>query len=353
MPNDKIIFIITAAAIALLLFHKGSDGFPDNSTARESSVDITTSDETLTVAGDMSEDAQGVRRAPEDAGAALPLTPFPELIEVEQEDLYRPALDVPVGEEGPEGSNGVRLEEANSIDSASLAGSDGDKRLTNTSGMVFVQEGCFVMGNPMDDSFEDEVPAHKVCLGSFFLDAREVRQEAFSEVMGLLKNPARFQATGLPVESVSWYEAARYCSLAGKRLPTEAEWEYAARAEGVGLTWAGTGSLEDLRAFAWMKPNASGRTHEPGALKPNAIGLYDMSGNVREWVADWFAEDYYSDSAFNDPQGPASGSDKVLRGGSWDDLPRYIRVTYRVRLSPVFKNSRNGFRCALSPEAFN
>ena len=153
MRKDKYIFIITAAMIALLLLHKGSDGFPDNSPAKESSVDVTTSDEVLTVDEDMPEGAEGVMNAPEEAGPALPLTPMPELIELDQEEPYKPAPDVPVAKEGPnaEETGSARLE--------------GDKRLTTTRGMVLVQDGCFVMGNLMEDSFWGIITFWGVCFG--------------------------------------------------------------------------------------------------------------------------------------------------------------------------------------------
>jgi formylglycine-generating enzyme required for sulfatase activity len=263
------------------------------------------------------------------------LTPTPELIELKEGEfvLRTPAPSLSEIDEGHAEARIVSLEDS------------GDIKRAGTSSMVLVNEGCFRMGNTLEDPFEDETPVHNVCLKSFYLDSKEVTQEEFLEVMG--QNPSRFEGMGLPVDSVSWHEAYKYCKLAGKRLPTEAQWEYAARSEGLDNWWAGASDIIKLSSFAWLKTSSNDRTHNPGSLKPNALGLYDMSGNLREWVNDWFHKAYYSVSDTNDPQGPDAGSDKILRGGAWDDLPRYLRVSYRVRLSPDFKNSRNGFRCAL------
>ena len=329
MQRDSIVFILIATAIAFFFLQKCAGRTPDGRTV--------TSPPKVEV--NLDEAPVSARNKSEGAISSQHLTPEPLLVKVRLEPVYRPAPELVAVGDGPAGAN------------LDMVGLEVDKSKTATLDMILVQKGCFVMGNSMTDSFDNEVPAHKVCLKNFYLDAREVTQEAFMGVTG--SNPSRFEGFGLPVESVSWHEAARYCALEGKRLPTEAEWEYAARSGGIDALWAGTDSSKVLVIFAWMKKNSSGRTHKMGTLKPNAIGLHDMSGNVREWVADWFQEGYYSDSVLNDPEGPTSGTDKVLRGGSWDDLPRYNRVSYRVRLSPEFENSRNGFRCALSPEALN
>ena len=123
----------------------------------------------------------------------------------------------------------------------------------------------------------------------------------------------------------------------------------AATAEGRGDMWAGTSNVEFLDEYAWFRGNSEGATHQVGRKKPNPTGLYDMSGNVREWVSDWYSEMYYHESPPHNPSGAAKGNDRLLRGGSWDEHPRYMRLSYRSRLNPDFNNSRNGFRCAFSP----
>ncbi|MCK4910795.1 MAG: SUMF1/EgtB/PvdO family nonheme iron enzyme [Thermodesulfovibrionales bacterium] len=341
MPAGRYLYIIAATVIALFLVSKCAEmptqpsGITGNGQKVEKPVLVPESPEP---------DVTETRKYEDEKKPFVLLTPLPELKEVEpplaKEDpealAHRPEPVLStVGEE----SSGVKLEEA--------AG-DISARISSTHGMVLVQEGCFVMGNHKEDAFEGETPAHDVCLDDFYIDMKEVVQEDYMEVTGT--NPARFAGKALSMESVSWHSASRYCSLVGKRLPTEAEWEFAAHAEGIDDMWAGTAVLSDLGSYAWMRSNSSGTVHMPGELKPNAIGLYDMSGNVREWVSDWYNEHYYAGSPVNDPRGPEKGVDKVLRGGAWDDLPRYLRVSYRVRLSPDFKNSRIGFRCALDPE---
>ncbi len=341
MPAGRCIFIIVATVVALFLISKCSE-MPTQTTGK--AVTEQKADRAASVPENPKPDVTETHKLKDGEKPFVPLTPSPDLKEVElppvREDsdanAYSPEPVLSIVEEK---SSGVRLEESPGDSSA---------RISSTQGMVLVQDGCFVMGNHREDAFGGETPAHDVCLDSFYLDMNEVIQEDYKEVTGT--NPSRFAGRGLAMESVTWHEASRYCSLVGKRLPTEAEWEYAAHAEGLDDIWAGTAELSELGSYAWVKSNSSGTVHMPGELKPNAIGLYDMSGNVREWVSDWYNEHYYAESPLNDPGGPQMGVDKVLRGGAWDDLPRYVRVSYRIRLSPDFKNSRIGFRCALDTE---
>jgi formylglycine-generating enzyme required for sulfatase activity len=168
----------------------------------------------------------------------------------------------------------------------------------------------------------------------------------------------------MPIVSVTWDDAQAYCSWVGGRLPTEAEWEYAARA---GSTTARYGDLDEI---AWYGDNSgrkrldSGRiwkedqanytqrlgengngTHEVGQKRANGFGLYDMLGNVDQWVNDWYDGNYYKNSPSQDPAGPASGEDRVLRGGSWGLFPAFVRVSKRLRDYPGDRENLNGFRC--------
>ena len=173
-------------------------------------------------------------------------------------------------------------------------------------------------------------------------------------------NPShRKDNPNLPVETVSWNEVQAFIQELNirerelklleedicYRLPTEAEWEYAARASS---TTAYSFDLYKLHEYAWYGKNSEGETHPVGTRKPNAWGLYDMHGNVWEWVQDWYGTNYYDSSPDRNPSGPSQGQFKVLRGGSWSDLPKYLLTYGRFRLSPETKNSYTGFRCAKS-----
>ncbi len=212
-------------------------------------------------------------------------------------------------------------------------------------GMVYVAGGTFQMGS---NSESDEKPIHTVTVSSFYMDKTEVTQAEYRKVMG--KNPSNFSGCDdCPVEQVSWHDAVAYANKVGKRLPTEAEWEYAARGGNKSKGYKYSGS-NDLDAVGWYNSNSRSKTHPVAQKQPNELGLYDMSGNVWEWCSDWYVKGYYSSSPQNDPQGPNSGASRVLRGGSWGNSAFDCRVAYRYRSNPDGRYYYLGFRLVLSQD---
>jgi len=234
----------------------------------------------------------------------------------------------------------------------------GDKELdithyTNTIGMkfVYIPPGEFRMGGR--NGLDNEKPVHRVrTTRGFYLGMCEVTQGQYEAVVG--KNPSHFRGAANPVEAVSWNEAVEFCRKLSRktgetyRLPTEAEWEYACRAGAV-TKYAFGDSDEALDEYAWHSGNSGGKTHAVGGRKPNAFGLYDMHGNVREWCADCYDKDYYANSPEEDPSGPATGKSRVLRGGCWDYVPGSCRSGLRSRVRSDFSLNNLGFRLVLLP----
>jgi len=216
--------------------------------------------------------------------------------------------------------------------------------------MVRIPAGCFRMGSK--NGRADEKPVHRVCLDSFAMDVTEVTQGAYRSVVD--SNPANDRACGdrCPVEMVSWTDAQAYCLRVGKRLPTEAQWEYAARA-GSTTEWSWGGDADQADRYAWnngvwFDGNSDSRIHPVGKLQPNAWGLYDMFGNVSEWTSDWYGE-RYSPGAKRNPSGPKTGSRRVVRGGGWHCPPVGLRSAARNHLDPGRRDFFLGFRCVGSP----
>jgi len=219
--------------------------------------------------------------------------------------------------------------------------------------MVYVQGGTFTMGATSEqgsDAYSDEKPTHSVTLSSYMIGQTEVTQALWQAVMG--NNPSRFTGDSRrPVEMVSWDDCQEFLrklnSLTGQRfrLPTEAEWEFAARGGNKSNHYKYSGS-KNIGDVAWYYHNSSSTTHPVGKLQPNELGIYDMSGNVYEWCSDWYGGNYYSSSPSNNPQGPSSGSFRVLRGGSWFDDTRYCRVSFRFYDYPVNRYFSIGLRLA-------
>jgi len=207
--------------------------------------------------------------------------------------------------------------------------------------MVYVQGGSFQMGSTSGDS--DEKPIHTVTVKGFFMDKTEVTQAEYHRVMG--NNPSSFSGCDeCPVEQVSWHAATLYARKVGKRLPSEAEWEYAALGgnKSKGYKYSGSNNLDGV---GWYENN-SNKPHPVGQKQSNELGLYDMSGNVWEWCADWYAEDYYSQSPGVNPPGPARGGLRVLRGGSWVIDGSRSRVADRNRWgTPQSDYPTVWFRC--------
>ena len=219
--------------------------------------------------------------------------------------------------------------------------------------MIAVEGGTFTMGATAEqasDAYSDEKPTHQVTLSSYYIGKTEVTQELWQAVMG--SNPSGFSGANLPVEKVSWEDCQIFIAilneLTGKyfRLPTEAEWEYAARggSKSQGYKYSGSNTVDDV---AWYPSNSSSKTHPVATKAPNELGIYDMSGNVLEWCRDWYSSSYYSSSSQYNPTGPASGSRRVYRGGSWGSSARLCRVSYRDYNGPSYRFYNLGLRLAL------
>ena len=230
---------------------------------------------------------------------------------------------------------------------------------------VLIPAGSFVMGD--ERGSDDERKVHRVTITKpFFLGKYEVTQEQWQAIQE--DNPSESKGEKKPVEMVSWNECEGFLDKlnekfrefnqergkAGEafRLPTEAEWEYACRAGSTKRYGFGNNPrsfVEGLHAYAWWKQNSCGETHPAGRKKPNAWGLYDMQGNVYEWCDDWY-QPSYDRSVGNDPTGPDSGSEHVLRGKSWrSEVPDEFRCAYRNKGAPDFRSDGTGFRVAWAP----
>ena len=268
-----------------------------------------------------------------------------------------------------------------------------------TTGMefVFVKGGCYQMGDTFGDGYNDEKPVHEVCVDDFYMGKYDVtvgdfrkfvndtgyRTEAetgdgcygwmggkFEKQSGFSwKNPGFSQDERHPVACVSWNDAKAYAdwmqrkSSEAARLPTEAEWEYAARGGTTGRNYWGS-RVEDACGYANVADRAAKRqfsswtvhecddgyvyTSPVGSFKSNAFGLYDMMGNVWQWTGDWYGENYYGESPKNNPTGPNSGEGRVLRGGSWSSTSADVRAAFRNGETPASRGSSSGFRLVLS-----
>ena len=220
-----------------------------------------------------------------------------------------------------------------------------------TFNMIKVDGGTFTMGATSEQKKpdKDEKPTHQVTLSSYYIGQTEVTQALWTAVMG--NNPSSFKGDNLPVEQVSWEDCQTFIGklngLTGKRfrLPTETEWEYAARGGNMSnqTQYSGGRRIDDV---AWYGGNSRLKTHPVKAKKPNELGLYDMSGNVWECCQDWYGS--YGSNAQTNPTGPDSGSFRVYRGGSWFHAGRHCRSSDRYGISPGNRYDYLGFRLALS-----
>lgn len=217
--------------------------------------------------------------------------------------------------------------------------------------MVWVDGGTFRMGATSEqgsDAYSDEKPVHSVTMSSYYIGKTEVTQALWKAVMG--SNPSEFKGDNWPVESVSWNDCQAFIrklnALTGQnfRLPTEAEWEFACRGgnNSRGYKYSGSNYIDNV---AWYDGNSGDKTHPVATKSPNELGIYDMSGNVWEWCADWYGD--YSSGRQTNPKGPYGGSNRVIRGGGWDIIARYCRSSLRYYYYPTYRYIGLGLRLAL------
>ncbi len=241
---------------------------------------------------------------------------------------------------------------------ASAEPKQGSTWVDSVTGMdfVWVPVGTFEMGcgSWSSECYDEEKPVHTVRVNGFWLGKFEVTQGQWKKVMG--NNPSRLKrGDNYPVESVSWNDAKKFISklnalsFAKFRLPTEAEWEYAARSGGKPEKFAGGNSMNDVDRVAWYEGNSGNGTHAVGTKAPNGLGLYDMSGNVWEWCEDVYSGSAYS---FHQKDNPVYATNeksaRVTRGGAWRGGQRFVRTTSRNDAAPGSGNFIVGFRLARS-----
>lgn len=242
--------------------------------------------------------------------------------------------------------------------------------MTILENMVLVESGEYMMGDKMGE--EDEMPRHMVRVKDFYMDKYEVTNAEYarflserglniggdtwieieSEYCQIRKKGKKFIAKpgyeNHPVVKVTWYGAEVYAEWAGKRLPTEAEWEYAARGGKYSQGFKYSGG-DHLDVIAWFNNNALGETRPVGSKLPNELGIFDMTGNVWEWCQDYYGPEYYKSAPKDNPPGVGSGQFRVLRGGSAKGtvVDGSLRVANRNRNKPSWGNYLHGFRCVL------
>ena len=217
--------------------------------------------------------------------------------------------------------------------------------------MVEVLGGSFIMGGTPEqgeEAFSDEKPPHKVTVTTFYIGRYPITQEQWKAVMG--SNPSYFQGERHPVEQVNWTDCQVFVKKLSEmtgmhfRLPTEAEWEFAARGgnRSKGYKYSGGDLLPQL---AWYNENSGSTSHEVGLKSPNELGLYDMSGNIWEWVQDWKGD--FSEEDQTNPTGPADGDERVCRGGGWNREHDRCRVSYRGDDEPDLRYRSLGLRVVM------
>lgn len=264
-------------------------------------------------------------------------------IQVPQEDISNEIVIPVVEEVSPAGESGSRIRSKDGME------------------MVYVPEGTFMMGR--NASYSDEHPARDVYLDAYWIDKYEVTNEQYAKCIaaGKCTNPHESAAyyaqnnyyenssgVDYPVIFVDWYQAKSYCEWVGGDLPTEAQWEKAARGtDGRKYPW---GNQEPDSSYANYDNRSMGDTSKIGSFEKGAspYGAMDMAGNVWEWVNDWWADKYDETDTIN-PQGPTNGEQKVMRGGSWWNNSAFIRTQYRNEARPNDADDFSGFRCISLP----
>ena len=229
--------------------------------------------------------------------------------------------------------------------------------------MVFIPGGEYARGRthalPDDDLkwfpdlVKDDRPVKKIQVDPFYLDQYEVTNEQYAAFAAATKHRVPYNwpkgklpagKEKAPVAAVDWNDAVAYCNWSGKRLPKEAEWERAARglAEGKIYPWGDRTITHKDACYDTLKGPCP-----VGQFPPNYFGLYDMAGNVWEWTADWYAREYYASAPDKNPKGPAEGQYRVIRGGAWSDVPKYLTCAHRSWARPLERSPNIGFRCAV------